>query len=76
MRPNMRQCFLKGSFHLFAGRLRSNLRGHDVQMLAEVFSVTVALKFKSLCNDMGKVALGRHTGGSCLGFQRCGILFR
>ena len=76
MRPNMRQGFLKGSFHLFGGRFRSNLGGHVVQMFPQVPGVPAVLVFKGSRDDMGKVALGRHTGGARLGFQRGGSLLR
>ena len=76
VRPNMRQGFVKSSLHLFGSRLRSDLRGHMVQVLPKILGVPSALKFKGARHDMGKVAFGRHTGRASLRFKRGGILFR
>ena len=78
MRPNMRQGFLKGAFHLFGGRFRGNLRGHVVQVLCKVLRVPVVLALKSARDNLGKVkvALGRHVRGARLDFERGGILLR
>ena len=73
---NMRQSFLKGSLHLFGCRLRGNLRGHVVQVLPKILGVPAVLLFKGACHDMGKVALGRHTGGARLRFKRGCVLLR
>jgi hypothetical protein len=76
MRTNLRQSFLESGFHLFGGGLWSNLRGHVVQVLPKVLGVTAVLGLKGPRDDIGKVALGRHTGGARLGFKRSGILLR
>ena len=69
----MRQGFLKGSFHLFGGRLRNNPRGHVVEMFRKVLGVSMALTFEGALHDLGKVALGRHLSGTRLRLQRGGI---
>jgi hypothetical protein len=73
MRPNLRQGFLKGGFHPFGGRVRGNLRGHVVQMLPKVLGVSPILTFNRPRDNLGKIALGRNTGGARLSCQ-CGVI--
>jgi hypothetical protein len=76
MRPNVRQGFLKGSLHLFDGRLRGDLRCHVGQVAPKILGVPAVLMLKGAGHDMGKIALGRHTSGARLRFKRRGILLR
>ena len=72
----MREGFLKGGFHLFSGRFRSNLRRHVIQVFPKVFGVAAVLAFKGPRNNMGEVSVGRHTSGARLSLKRRGILLR
>ena len=46
MRSDMHEGCLKRSFHLFGCCLRSNLRGHVVEMFRKVLGVSMALTFE------------------------------
>ena len=76
MRANLGQGFLKRGLHLFGGCVRGNLRGHVVQMFSKVLGILPVLTFQRPRDDIGKVAVGGHTGGTRLGFKRGSVLLR
>jgi hypothetical protein len=76
MRPNLRERFFKGGFHLSRGRFFGYTSRHIRKMPVEILCVPAPLLIEHAGNYPRKVIFCRHTGRSCLGLEDGGVPLR